>query len=158
MSLTDTMVRNAKPAGKLYMLYDWKGLYLLVLPGGGKSRRFRYRFPDPNADAVVNYGAISAVIGHEIAAQYDTLEALRGLHVNGRGDPRREYGRLVRHDCGANGNLRKASARKPASVRVAETIPRLADRRCTHADSPGSPSTTSWVNSGRFPAVHRCAV
>ena len=75
---------------------------------------------DPNADAAVNYGAIGAIIGHEmghgfddqgaksdakgvlrtwwrpedtaafkklgdkLVAQYDTYEALPGLHVNGR--------------------------------------------------------------------------
>lgn len=44
MSLTDTKVKNAKPAGKPYKLYDLKGLYLHVLPGGGKSWRFRYHF------------------------------------------------------------------------------------------------------------------
>ena len=34
MPLTATIVKNAKPKEKLYKLYDEKGLYLLVKPGG----------------------------------------------------------------------------------------------------------------------------
>ena len=44
MPLTDTAVRNAKPADKTTRLYDEKGLYLEVSPKGGKWWRFKYRF------------------------------------------------------------------------------------------------------------------
>jgi len=44
MPLTDTEVRNAKPKEKAYRLTDGDGLYLEVLPTGGKSWRFKYRF------------------------------------------------------------------------------------------------------------------
>jgi len=44
MPLTDTAIRNAKPAGKQTKLYDEKGLFLLVTPKGGKWWRFKYRF------------------------------------------------------------------------------------------------------------------
>jgi len=44
MALTDTQVRNAKPAGRLVKLSDSLGLRLDVTPNGGKWWRFRYRF------------------------------------------------------------------------------------------------------------------
>ena len=44
MSLTDTAVRNAKSGEKPLKLFDEKGLFLLVAPGGGKWWRFKYRF------------------------------------------------------------------------------------------------------------------
>lgn len=44
MPLSDTAVRNAKPADKPAKLADEKGLYLLVAPSGGKWWRLDYRF------------------------------------------------------------------------------------------------------------------
>lgn len=41
--LTDTQVRNARPAEKTQRLWDERGLYLEVSPAGGKSWRFKYR-------------------------------------------------------------------------------------------------------------------
>ena len=44
MSLTDLVIRNAKPREKAYRLGDGRGLYLLVEPKGSKLWRFKYRF------------------------------------------------------------------------------------------------------------------
>ena len=44
MMLTDTAVRNAKPKEKMYRLFDGGGLYLEVLPSGGKYWRIKYRY------------------------------------------------------------------------------------------------------------------
>jgi len=44
MSLTDTAIRNAKPADKPYSLADERGLSMLIQPGGGKWWRLRYRY------------------------------------------------------------------------------------------------------------------
>lgn len=44
MPLTDTAVRNAKPATKAIKLFDDRGLYLEVSPAGGKWWRHKYRF------------------------------------------------------------------------------------------------------------------
>jgi integrase len=44
MPLTDTAVRNAKPGAKPMKLSDERGLYLKVMPMGGKLWRFRYGF------------------------------------------------------------------------------------------------------------------
>ncbi|MFC1665155.1 tyrosine-type recombinase/integrase [Pseudomonadota bacterium] len=43
MPLTDTAIRNAKPREKRYKLYDVQGLYLLIIPNGGKWWRHKYR-------------------------------------------------------------------------------------------------------------------
>lgn len=42
--LSDTSIRNAKPAAKPQKLFDGRGLFLLVSPNGGKWWRFKYRF------------------------------------------------------------------------------------------------------------------
>lgn len=44
MSLTDVIVKNAKPEKAQYKLFDEKGLLLLVIPTGGKYWRMKYRF------------------------------------------------------------------------------------------------------------------
>lgn len=44
MPLTDTAVKNAKPADKAIKLSDEKGLYLLVHPNGSKYWRLKYRY------------------------------------------------------------------------------------------------------------------
>lgn len=44
MPLTNTTIRNAKPAEKPIRLYDEKGLYMEIAPSGGRWWRFKYRF------------------------------------------------------------------------------------------------------------------
>ncbi len=44
MALTDTEVKNAKPAIKKTKLFDGGGLFLEVSPKGGKWWRFKYRY------------------------------------------------------------------------------------------------------------------
>jgi integrase len=44
MPLSDTAIKNAKPADKPYKMQDEKGMYLLVHPNGGKYFRYDYRF------------------------------------------------------------------------------------------------------------------
>jgi hypothetical protein len=44
--LTQLQVRNAKPMDKPYKLADGGGLYLEVMPTGGKLWRMKYRQPD----------------------------------------------------------------------------------------------------------------
>ena len=43
MSLTDTAVRNAKARAEPYKLFDERGLFLFVKPGGFRYWRFKYR-------------------------------------------------------------------------------------------------------------------
>ena len=42
LALTETAIKAAKPKGKPYMLRDDRGLWLLIVPGGGKYWRLRY--------------------------------------------------------------------------------------------------------------------
>jgi integrase len=44
MPLTDTAVRHAKPKDKPFKMADMLGLYILVLPSGGKHWKMKYRF------------------------------------------------------------------------------------------------------------------
>jgi hypothetical protein len=49
--LSDPLLRAAKPAVKPLKLFDGKGLYLLVMPTGGKLWRFRYFYPPRSPEA-----------------------------------------------------------------------------------------------------------
>ncbi|PIR39545.1 MAG: recombinase [Alphaproteobacteria bacterium CG11_big_fil_rev_8_21_14_0_20_39_49] len=44
MKLNDRKCKNAKPKEKSYKLFDGGGLYLEVMPAGGKLWRLKYRF------------------------------------------------------------------------------------------------------------------
>jgi integrase len=43
MTLTDTAIRKAKPGAKPRKLFDGRGLYLLITPGGSRWWRLKYR-------------------------------------------------------------------------------------------------------------------
>lgn len=44
MALSDTKIRNSKPAAKPRKLFDGGGLFLNLTPAGGRLWRFKYRF------------------------------------------------------------------------------------------------------------------
>ena len=44
MALTDTELKALKPQDKTYTVADEKGLYMEILPTGGKAWRYRYWF------------------------------------------------------------------------------------------------------------------
>lgn len=44
MALSDAKVRNAKPLSKPFKIADGEGLFLLIVPSGGKYWRFKYHF------------------------------------------------------------------------------------------------------------------
>lgn len=44
MMLTNTQIKNAKPAERAVKLFDGGGLYLEIAPSGGKLWRLKYRF------------------------------------------------------------------------------------------------------------------
>lgn len=59
MPLTDTRIRNAKPAEKPYKLADGGGLYIEITPNGSKLWRLRYRLArKENVFAVGEYPAV----------------------------------------------------------------------------------------------------
>jgi len=57
--LTDSALRVAKPKVTQYKLFDGQGLFLLVLPSGGKVWRFKYRFN--GKDQQLSLGAYPAM-------------------------------------------------------------------------------------------------
>jgi hypothetical protein len=71
MALSDAKTRNAKPKQKSYKLSDANGLYLLVVPAGGKYWRFDYRYDVKRKTlALGTYPAVSL-----LQARGKTLEA-----------------------------------------------------------------------------------
>lgn len=46
MPLSDVKIKNAKAAAKPMKLYDERGLFMIVMPNGGKWWRFKYRYDD----------------------------------------------------------------------------------------------------------------
>ncbi|MFN7287513.1 MAG: Arm DNA-binding domain-containing protein, partial [Burkholderiales bacterium] len=43
MALNDIAIRQAKPQSKPYKLFDGGGLYIEIMPTGGKLWRYKYR-------------------------------------------------------------------------------------------------------------------
>ncbi len=78
--LTDTQLRNAKPADRPYKLTDGNGLYLEVRPNGSKLWRYRYRIGGKeNLYAVGDYPSMSLV---EARAEREAARKLvkQGIH------------------------------------------------------------------------------
>ena len=59
--LTASDVANAKPQTKPYKLADERGLFLLVLPAGGKYWRLKYRKPDTRTENALALGVFPDV-------------------------------------------------------------------------------------------------
>ena len=84
MTLTDTAVRNTKPGTKPAKLFDERGLFLLVTPGGGKWWRFRYSFD--GKEKLLSLGTYPDVT---LKAARDKRDAARKLLADGI-DPGRQ--------------------------------------------------------------------
>lgn len=80
MPLTDTKIRNAKPAEKPVKLTDGGGLYLEVRPTGAKLWRYRYRIAGKeNVFAIGEYPTVSLADARGI--RVDARELVkRGVH------------------------------------------------------------------------------
>jgi integrase len=74
MPLTDTAVKNAKPADKPFKLTDEKSLYLYVMPAGGKLWRMQYRFG--GKQKVLAFGTYPAVSLREARERRDEARKL----------------------------------------------------------------------------------
>jgi integrase len=72
MALTDTEARRAKPTTKPYKLADSGGLFLAVMPAGGKLWRWKYRFD--GKEKLMALGGYPEV----------SLADVRNRHVEGR--------------------------------------------------------------------------
>ena len=74
MSLTDALVKKAKPREKPVKLSDGKGMFLLVSPAGGKWWRLKYRFAGKEKQLAL--GVYPNVSLNEARARRDTFRAL----------------------------------------------------------------------------------
>ncbi|MEO6969195.1 MAG: integrase arm-type DNA-binding domain-containing protein [Rhodanobacteraceae bacterium] len=59
--LTPSAVANAKPRAKPYKLADERGMFLLVMPAGGKRWRLKYRRPDSHKENSLSLGVFPDV-------------------------------------------------------------------------------------------------
>jgi len=84
MALSDIAIRNAKPTGKTYKLYDSGGLYLEVSPTGNKWWRLKYRIY--NKEKRLSLGVYPDVT---LALARESRDANRKL-VAAKIDPSRE--------------------------------------------------------------------
>lgn len=78
MPLTDTAIKNAKPTDKPRKISDEKGVYLLVMPSGGKLWRMDYRFEGKRKTL-----AMGAYPDTGLAAVRDKRDAARKLLAGG---------------------------------------------------------------------------
>lgn len=74
MALTDTKVRQAKPADKSYRLPDGNGLYLEVRPTGAKFWRYRFEMP-PGRESIHTIGQYGDVSLADARAARDWAKA-----------------------------------------------------------------------------------
>lgn len=98
MPLTNTAVRNAKPAKKAVKLFDDRGLYLEISPSGGKWWRHKYRFE--RKEKRLSLGVYPDV---GLKEARDRRDAARKLLANGV-DPgaHRKAQKLAEHEKAAN--------------------------------------------------------
>jgi integrase len=105
MALTDTAIRNAKPAGKPYKVTDSLGLYLLVNPSGSKLWRIKYRFD--GVERKLSIGAYPEITLAEARAARDAARKQLAHAV----DP----------------NVAKRQARIEASIRASNSFASVAE-------------------------------
>jgi len=80
MALTDTAIRNAKPAERDYKLADSGGLFVLVTPAGGKLWRLKFRIDGKERKLNASIGRLP--IGEIEPA--DVLAAVRKIEARGK--------------------------------------------------------------------------
>lgn len=98
MPLTDTSIRNAKPAAKAVKLFDGAGLYVEVAPAGGKWWRLKFRFD--GKEKRLSLGVYPEVSLKDARERRDTARKLLACGV----DPgaNRKAMHSARQDRGAN--------------------------------------------------------
>lgn len=74
MALTDTQLRNAKPAEKDYSITDGQGLSILITSKGAKGWRFRYRHQ--GKPKLMSFGTYPEVTLQQARARRDDARAL----------------------------------------------------------------------------------
>lgn len=125
MALTDTAIRNAKPAGKAIKLADGAGMFLLITPAGGKLWRLKYRI-----DGREKLLAIGAYPEISLSEARKRREEARALIALGK-DPSRE----------------KQREKVRARIEAADTFTAISDEYCAKRRRDGekgwSPATAT---------------
>jgi integrase len=80
MPLTNTEIRNAKPAKKPIKLFDGGGLFLLIAPAGGKWWRLKYRFG--GKEKLLSLGTYPEVSLSEAREKRDQARKLLAANVD----------------------------------------------------------------------------
>ncbi|NEX20925.1 integrase arm-type DNA-binding domain-containing protein [Thiorhodococcus mannitoliphagus] len=80
MPLTDTQIRNLKPASKDYKKADSDGLYLLMKTSGAKWWRFKYRFD--RLEKLLSLGVYPEVSLNEARTARDEARRLLARGIN----------------------------------------------------------------------------
>lgn len=125
MALTDTAIRNAKPAEKAIKLADGAGMFLLITPAGGKLWRLKYRI-----DGREKLLAIGAYPEISLSEARKRREEARALIAQGK-DPSRE----------------KQREKVRARIEAADTFTAISDEYCAKRRRDGekgwSPATAT---------------
>jgi len=116
MALTDTAIRNAKPAAKPYKLADGKGLFLLVNPNGSKWWRLKYRFG--GKEQLLSLGVYPEV---PLAGRKDGGD---GARVKGARDRRDDARKLL--DAGVNPSQHRQMEKSRTTTRQENTFEAVA--------------------------------
>lgn len=106
MPLTDRAIRNAKPADKPYKIADGGGMYLEIVPSGGKWWRLKYRIG--GKEKRLSLGVYPDV---GLGEARDRREAARKLIANGN-DPSEQRKAAKREAAGRAANSFEAVARE----------------------------------------------
>lgn len=80
MRLTDQLCKNTKPSNKAQRLFDGGGLYLEVMPTGGKLWRLKYRFA--GKEKRVSFGAYPLISLKEAREKRDEAKKLLDKHID----------------------------------------------------------------------------
>ena len=80
MALTDTQLRNAKPAEKDYTITDGQGLSILITSKGVKGWRFRYRYL--GKPKLMSFGTYAEVTLQQARAKRDGARALVATYTD----------------------------------------------------------------------------
>ena len=130
MVLTDTAIRNAKPADKPYKVTDSQGLYLLVNPRGSKLWRIKYRID--GVERKLSIGAYPEITLAEARAARDAA--------------RRQLAHAI------DPNVAKRQARIEASIRASNSFASVAEELIEKKAREGLAEPTlekmRWLSNG----------
>ena len=88
MALSDTALRNAKPADRQYKLHDEGGLFIIIRPTGGKLWRLKYRYQ--GTEQQLSIGTYPAVGLRDARARRDDAKKLLASGINPGAEKRRQ--------------------------------------------------------------------